>query len=87
MQILALLGMHFDAVVVEIMKSLHFSDSVFFIKRSINSYVWSIWRSINFFNVFLVSSFRNSVRNIAKLLRVINSRRGFSKGTVLYGGY
>ena len=27
------------------------------------------------------------VRNHVKLLRVINSRRGFSKGTVLYGGY
>ena len=27
------------------------------------------------------------VRNHVKLMRVINSRRGFSKGTVLCGGY
>jgi hypothetical protein len=27
------------------------------------------------------------VRNHVKLLRIINSRRGFSKGTVLCGGY
>ena len=30
---------------------------------------------------------RHNVRNHVKLMRVINSCRGFSKGTVLCGGY
>ena len=32
-------------------------------------------------------TFHVSVRNHVKLMRVVNSRRGFSKGTVLCGGY
>ena len=32
-------------------------------------------------------TFVSFVRNHVKLMRVINSRRGFSKGTVLCGGY
>ena len=43
--------------------------------------MYIIWEQIRIIQELLV------VRNHDKLLRVINSRRGFSKGTVLYGGY
>ena len=42
--------------------------------------IWFAWR------LYEVDYVKSLVRNHIKLLRVINSRWGFSKGTVLYGG-
>ena len=40
-----------------------------------------LWIPIN------AATLEGKVRNHVKLMQVINSRRGFSKGTVLCGGY
>ena len=37
--------------------------------------------------ILVRNNFLNAVRNHVKLLHVCKSRRGFSKGTVLCGGY
>ena len=40
-----------------------------------------------FIIVLVTNNSLNAVRNHVKLIHVVTSRRGFSKGTVLCGGY
>ena len=50
------------------------------------SYVLAIlWNDCASLQIIIIRSC--SVRNHVKLIHVVNSRRGFSKGTVLCGGY
>ena len=67
-------------------------DMMFFHSFKNPGFVLDILQGIELFLTYDISilnliKYYESVRNHVKLIHVVNSRRGFSKGTVLCGGY
>ena len=59
--------------------------------KKISTETWTdvaieMWKGMNSW-IVIINTLFTAVSNHVKLIHVVNSRRGFSKGTVLCGGY